>query len=1034
VSEQTWPQQSAAEVDGTAGPDLLRELDRRQRAAVTHGNGPLLVVAGAGTGKTRVITRRIAWLIATKRARPSEILALTFTDRAADEMQARVDRLVPYGYVDTTISTFHAFGDRLAREFALELGLTTDLRVLGHADAVVFLRERLFQLGLDRYRPLGDPTRFLGALVELFARAKDEDVSPADFAAHAARLTRAAERLAGATMDGTDRPVSVRRADLPERDADAARDEAGKAAELAEAFDRYQRMLAEAGCIDFGDQLALALRLVREHPAVRERLRRRFRYILVDEFQDTNPAQMELVAQLAGPARNVTAVGDDDQSIYRFRGAALGNILDFRERFGRARVIVLRTNHRSRAPILEAAYRLIRHNDPMRLEVRHGFDKHPVARRRCRRPEPVRHRAFPTVSDEADWVASDIARRIGAGVPPRDIAVLVRANADAEPVLRSLNMAGIPWRFSGASGLYTRPEVRALLAFLRAVADPDSTIDMYAVAAAAPYGLGGEDLTRLLEAARRHHVSLWSVVADVSDGVGSVRISPAATTTVRRLVADLRAASEMSHRRPAGEVLYDFLRRSGMLASLAGAGTVEADTALRNVARFFEIVRRRSELVPDPRIPFLARHLLDLVDAGDDPASASMDDEVDGVAVLTVHRAKGLEFAVVFLPGLADGRFPVRGRGEALHLPPELCRDRSMVDPSGASAVDELAEERRLFYVAMTRARDELIFTHAAEGNGRRVRRVSPFVAEALNLPRPVALTSPVLAVPPDGAAGLPDGPGVTGAIERIVAYGRPAAAPAIAPPVASGPRAGVSLSFSQLDDYLSCPQRYRFRHVLRIPTPPHHALAYGIALHQAVAAFGRSEMARAPLSEEDLLRTFDAAWTGEGFLSREHEEARLAAGRDALRRFREARRAAGCAAPVAVERDFIFGIDGVRLRGRFDRIDEEPSGPVVSDFKSSDVRDPARARQRARESLQLGVYALAYEATAGRRPEALQLVFLDSGVVGRVGVEERRLERVRERIRQAASGIRADAFEARPDAVGCSFCPFRTACPSAAA
>ncbi len=167
---------------------LVQDLDRAQRAAVTHGEGPLLVVAGAGTGKTRVITRRIAWLIATRRARPSEILALTFTDRAANEMQARVDELVPYGYVDTAVHTFHAFGDRLIREFAFELGLPSDPRVLTRAEAVIFLRERLFELGLDRYRPLGDPTRFLAALVGIFSRAKDEDVDAQVFLAHAQRL------------------------------------------------------------------------------------------------------------------------------------------------------------------------------------------------------------------------------------------------------------------------------------------------------------------------------------------------------------------------------------------------------------------------------------------------------------------------------------------------------------------------------------------------------------------------------------------------------------------------------------------------------------------------------------------------------------------------------------------------------------------------------------------------------------------------------------------------------------------------------
>ena len=248
---------------------LLGGLNPDQLRAVTHGDGPLLVVAGAGTGKTQVITRRIAWLIATHRAKPSEILALTFTDKAADEMAVRVDQLVPYGYTDTAISTFHAFGDGLIREYALELGLPTDLRVLSRPEVVIFLREHLFEFDLDAYRPLGDPTRFLAALATLFSRCKDEDISPADYLAHADRVAIEAAALADAAAgDGAD-------ADTTRREiAEAAGEEARRQAELARAYGTYQTLLAANGCIDFGDQVALALRLVPDLAGRPERDRR----------------------------------------------------------------------------------------------------------------------------------------------------------------------------------------------------------------------------------------------------------------------------------------------------------------------------------------------------------------------------------------------------------------------------------------------------------------------------------------------------------------------------------------------------------------------------------------------------------------------------------------------------------------------------------------------------------------------------------------------------------------------------------------
>ena len=373
---------------------LLGGLDPDQLRAVTHGDGPLLVVAGAGTGKTQVITRRIAWLIATRRARPSEILALTFTDKAAEEMAVRVDQLVPYGYTDTAIATFHAFGDGLIREYALELGLPTDVRVLSRPEVVIFLREHLFEFELDLYRPLGDPTRFLAALATLFSRCKDEDIeSRDDYLRERCRSRRAWPRRRWPTRESGRRRSRGRRA-------------AARQSELARAYATYQRLMAENGCIDFGDQVALALRLVRTSAEARAAIAGRFRYVLVDEFQDTNRAQAELVALLAEEHRNVTVVGDDDQAIYAFRGAAVDNILAFQDRYLGARTVVLRRNYRSLAPILDAAYRMIRFNDPDRLEVRTGVAQAtprgaPIAQAgarsasRCSPPGPTRRTGSP---------------------------------------------------------------------------------------------------------------------------------------------------------------------------------------------------------------------------------------------------------------------------------------------------------------------------------------------------------------------------------------------------------------------------------------------------------------------------------------------------------------------------------------------------------------------------------------------------------------------------------------------------------------
>ena len=632
--------------------------------------GPLLVVAGAGTGKTQVITRRIAWLIATRRARPSEILALTFTDKAAEEMAVRVDQLVPYGYTDTAISTFHAFGDGLIREYALELGLPTDVRVLSRAEVVIFLREHLFEFELDAYRPLGDPTRFLAALATLFSRCKDEDIAPG-------RLPGA--RATGSRRGRALRPRRPRTIDAsPTRPPTAADEAARRQAELARAYATYQR---PAG----GQRLHRLRRPGRARAAARPRRRPRpasaiagrFRYILVDEFQDTNRAQAELVALLAERHRNVTVVGDDDQAIYAFRGAAIDNILEFQDRYRGARTVVLRRNYRSLAPILDAAYRLIRFNDPDRLEVRTGVSSGSGPQRVDRRPRAGPARGLR--DRRARRRTGSRPRSAGgstAGAAPRDHAVLVRANGHADPILRALNIAGIPWRFSGTSGLYARPEVRLLLAFLRVVADLD--VERRRLRAR---GLGRLRARRRGPDRHRHHGPPPQPL-----GLGDPRGARSTARHPARLARhpdDRRTGSSRTcaryataaHERPAGEVLYALPARQRAArppgrdrhAGRRG-GAPEHRPLLRDRPRAVGAARRRSR-----GLRRAATWRRSSRPATTRPPPSSIPD-ADAVAVLTVHKAKGLEFPVVFLPGLVAGRFPSGGRGEPLALPAGLGR------------------------------------------------------------------------------------------------------------------------------------------------------------------------------------------------------------------------------------------------------------------------------------------------------------------------------------------------------------------------
>ncbi len=972
----------APEAPPTAADAILEGLTGEQLAAVTHAEGPLLIVAGAGTGKTTVITRRIAHLITVRRARPEQLLALTFTDRAAAEMEERVDRLVPYGFTQAWISTFHAFGDRVLRENAVHLGLSPDFRVLTQAEQIIFVHERLFDLPLDYFRPLGDPTRHIGALVALFSRAKDEDVTPEEYAVYAERLSAAA----------------------PPDDA-AGAEQVRQQRELAAAYQAYQRLLTRESRLDFGDLITLTLRLLREHPTVLQRYREQFQFVLVDEFQDTNYAQFELVKLLAGPRRCLTVVADDDQAIYRWRGASYSNITYFAETYPDARTVVLTQNYRSTQFLLDSAYRLIRHNDPDRLEVRHKIDKRLVAASGA--GALPRHLHFDSLSSEADGIADRIAQRVGAGQwRYGDVAILVRANRDADPFLRAFNMRGIPFTFSGTRGLYDREEIRLIIAALRGLANPHDSLSLYLLSTAPFYDVPAQDLAVCMAYAHRKNRPLSHVYRHLG-AIEDIDVSPEGRATIGKLVEDLDAMTQIASRHPTGRVLYEYLvTRTGYVGRLAASGRPEDEQKVANIAKFFDLVSRYGEIAPVDRVPGFVQYLDLLIEAGDDPPAAEFDTDADAVSVLTIHKAKGLEFPVVFMVGLVSDRFPSRARGDPIPLPDALMKD---LLPTGDF---HLQEERRLFYVGMTRAKRDLYLTSARDYGGARPRKVSRFVLEALDLPR---------ADPETFRAS------VVQAVERH------------APPVDLHPQlvlvpsgdGAVPLSFRQVDDYSTCPLKYKYIHILRVPVLRDHRVVYGAALHEAVQEYNRRKARHQSVTAEALIAHFERSWVNEGFLSREHEDQRLEAGRAALRRF-FAYQEASRTVPTFVEREFRFHVGATILRGRWDRVDLRGGEVVIIDFKSTDVRTQHDADRRAKDSEQLAIYTLAYKEVFGRLPDRVELHFLGNDVlVGRARKTDAELSRTREMILHAADGIRAQRFIATPDPYrACPYCAFNQICP----
>lgn len=961
---------------------ILSGLNSRQKEAVRHDQGPLLIIAGAGTGKTAVIARRIAHLISTKCARPEQILALTFTDKAAAEMEERVDLLVPYGYTDIWISTFHAFGDRLLRENALELGLDPQFPVLTRPDQLIFLREHLYEFDLDYYRPKSDPARFLQALVILFGRLRDEDVSWEEYLEYARTL----EGKSGESPEDEELKETAR-----------------IQMELSCAYRTYQKLLMQEGKVDFANQVYLALYLFRHRPLVLKRYQRQFKYILVDEFQDTNFSQFQLVKLLAEEHKNIVVVGDDNQSIFKFRGAAISNILNFMDYYPQAKRVVLTDNYRSTQTILDKAYCLIKYNDPDTLEVKCNISKELLARKRG--GPAIKHLHFDTGSTEADEVARLIEEKVKKqGFSFGAIAILVRSNNDAQAFLRALNMRSIPWRFSGNQGLYSQEEVRFLISFLRTIACPDDSVSLYhLVSFPDVYNLDMPDLIRCLNWADKKNRSLFSIFCRIDKITDLAGISPKTRAKIDKIVQDINYYLKEARNLSTGRLLYLFLQQRGFIKKLVKEESLVNEQRLKNIARFFNIAANFQDLTQEDHLPNFVRHLDMLIAAGDDPATAEADFDLEAVNVLTLHKAKGLEFAVVFLVNLVQGRFPWPRRREPIEMPLELVKD---ILPSGDYHIQE---ERRLFYVGMTRAKQELYFTSALDYGGKRARKASQFIYEALGV--------------------SPQKPEVIRreAIQEIERYApRAKTAPLREKPMSCDEL--LVLSFRQIDDYITCPLKYKYVHILRVPIMRHHSVVYGNAIHKAILSFYQAKMQKRSFGLEDLIKSFSFSWMNEGFLSRAHEEQRFAQGKVTLSHFYE--REKEKEVPTHIEQAFNFILGKDKIIGRWDRVDLSEEGAVIVDFKTSDiVKKQKQADKRVKESLQLSIYALAYSRIEGEVPSGVEFHFVDTGLVGKGRRSEEDLEKTRELIKQASRGIRAREFPAKPEYSACKYCAYREVC-----
>jgi DNA helicase-2/ATP-dependent DNA helicase PcrA len=977
--------------------DLLENLNAEQAAAVTHKNGPLMIVAGAGTGKTTVITRRIAWLIEQGFAKPENILSLTFTEKAAAEMEERVDMLLPYGYVDIQISTFHAFCETLLRQYAAEIGLSRDFRMVTDLDAWLLCRRELERFELDYYRPLGNPTRYLRGLLTHFSRAKDVAVNPEGYLAFAQGKV----------------------ADLDRTHADEeATSEVQRIKELAGAYHTYQQILLENDALDFGDLLLYTLKLLQERPKVLAQLRRRFTYVLVDEFQDTNYAQYELIKLLAAPANNLTVVGDDDQSIYKFRGASLANILQFERDYETAARVVLTKNYRSVQQILDHAHSFIQKNNPNRLEARANGCLSKQLESQRSDEGAIGHIHAETLEEECEAVLAKMKalKEQHPDATWNDFAILTRSNDAAGPFLSTLDRAHIPYQFLALRGLYVKPVILDLLAYLHAIDRPHDSPSLYRVLSHPRLGIPPLAVAELTQYANRKGKSLFEACQTVSV-LSSVDAD--AAEKVAKLLVDLAGVRAKATNRPVSELFIMAARDGGFVDYLNKRSEREKTESFRYLQQFYERLKRFCEGHDNP----VLRHFLDEYaherDAGEEGAmTADLDAGPDLVRIMTVHASKGLEFRFVFVVNLIDQRFPTVARGDAIPLPEGLSKEEVLEGDW------HLEEERRLFYVAMTRAKEHLYFSSADDYGGTRKRKISRFLVE-LGFEKP----SGKVREKKDPFLDLPEEKEQSTDKQRLVA------------PIIHLPK---QFSFTQLSAFRTCPLQYKFAHVLKIPVFGKWTFSYGKTMHNTLQHFfndwiersgnvqvslfdtkAQQEASAIPVTLNELLQHYQNAWQDDWYPDDATREKYREQGKKQLRAF-YAQLEITTHDPAYIEQDFTLKFGGVTIKGRIDRIDRVEGGVEIIDYKTGGAKTLETMDKSDKEQLML--YQMAARDILGLKPVRLTYYYLENqSRVSFIATDDELLD-LQGRIMERVAGIRDSKFVATPG-FHCTFCDFADIC-----
>jgi DNA helicase-2/ATP-dependent DNA helicase PcrA len=967
------------------------EPNEAQRRAITHGDGPLLVIAGAGTGKTRVITERIRHLLESDASLLGEnILGLTFTKKAAGEMKARVVKAAGERGKDVILATFHSFCETILKE------VDPNRLALEEVDHWILLRRNLARLKLEKYRRLAEPGQFLSDFVKFFSRCQDELISCDDYQAFADQLAAELEQEKSVLDEDTGK----------ERAEQVALQQ-----EISRAYRASEDILREKRAIAINGLIPQAVALLKSDAKRRRQLQQRFKHILVDEFQDTNIAQLELLHLLSADSRSVVVVGDNDQAIYRFRGASFGSFKLFLQRFAKWQEgddsaqyrVALTENYRSTPNILRVATQAISMN-----EISSEFPKkflqanHPEG-------EKIRVVELDSPESEASWVASELERLRKIGRRWSNFAVLYRQHAHRDHLVEELARRKIPFVITRLS-ILDHPLVRDILAYLQLIAFPYDDIACARVLAAPAWHLHAEDLVRLVErASKKRNTAIWDVLQAPQ---GQLPFDPSHGAS-KELLDFLGAQRKSMRRRTAREILGDLVE---WLEIPQRTGTQDRKYANR-LAQFLGEWEPKSETRGLPE--FL--EYLDFFVQANGVVSLEDDEPGDAVQLMTVHGAKGLEFPHVFLLRVNSHAFPARERAPLFEFPLRLMKEEL---PQGDFHIQE---ERRLFYVALTRAQERLTITTVTEKKNK----VPVFIEDILmdpelrkrdilHLAPKVKIETPERLVPEKDRQNelFPASETPPKIFSRVARWADEFHPPSPEP---------LKLSSSALDLYRKCPQQYAFRYLWSLKEGPRGTLTFGSVMHTTIRRFMEQLRKGSKLPFDELQRIYETEWNSAGYEDDYQEAEYKKDGMEQLKTFHSSMLAE---TPNVLEQEKAFELaleNDVILTGRMDQVNGLGRNEVeIVDYKTGKPKKEADARK----SLQLSVYALAAKEIFEWNPVRLSLYHLQNNSIQTTTRDAKQLDDAETLIQETAADIRAQEFSPCPG-FNCRSCAYKLICPA---